>query len=174
MVGRLIPRKNIDLLFEALPKVEAKYPFMVRVIGDGPERTALEQMVGEWKLTSLVDFVGSVPYNKLIEYYSEADVLVHCSQAEGMPLVVLEAMACGLSIVATRVQGIEDLVESGENGYLFEPGDVDTLAQYLTLIINLKHQRLSMGQRSLQKVRLYDWSTIAQRYLDLYKKIIRA
>jgi len=174
VVSRLIPRKNVGLLIEALPRMSTESPFIVRIVGDGPERRSLEQLVVKRELLSIIRFVGSVPYEKLIDYYKAADVFVHCSEAEGMPLVVLEAMACGLPIVATRVQGIEDLVETGENGYLFEPGDVDTLAQYLSLIINMKHQRLSMGLRSLQKTRFFDWSSIAQRYLVLYKQIIRS
>jgi glycosyltransferase involved in cell wall biosynthesis len=88
-----------------------------------------------------------------------------------MPLVVLEAMACGLPIVGSRVQGVEDLVEPDKNGYLFAPGEVDALARYLTQIIEMKQQRLIMGQRSLERVRDYDWAHIAQRYLDLYEVI---
>jgi glycosyltransferase involved in cell wall biosynthesis len=174
MIGRLIPRKNINLLFEALPKVQAKYSFRVQIVGDGPERKALEQKVEKGKLAFLVDFVGSVPYGKLIDYYNEADVFVHCSEAEGMPLVVLEAMACGLPIVGTKVQGIEDLIEHGQNGYLFEPGDTDILAKYLSHIIDMKDLRASMGKQSLHMVQSYDWSHIAQRYLDLYQNILRA
>jgi glycosyltransferase involved in cell wall biosynthesis len=172
MIARLIPRKNINLLFEALPKVQTEHSFKVQIIGDGPERRALEQKVEELKLASLVDFVGYVPYEKLIDYYNEADVFIHCSKAEGMPLVVLEAMACGLPIVGTKVQGIEDLIEHGQNGYLFEPGDADTLAKDLIHIINTKHLRMSMGKQSLQIVQRYDWSHIAQRYLDLYENIL--
>ena len=174
VVSRLIPRKRIDLLIDALVKLKTRHPFIVRIVGDGPERRALEQRVIKHELSSKIRFIGAVSYAKLIKYYNEADVFVHCAEAEGMPLVVLEAMACGLPIVATRVQGIEDLVEPGENGYLYDPGDVDTLARYLTDIIDFKNQRLSMGQQSSQKVRSYDWSAIAQQYLDLYQQIIRA
>lgn len=173
VVSRLIRRKRVDILIEALFRMRTRYPVRVKIVGDGPERRSLESLAVKHNLLSIIQFTGSVSYEKLVEFYREADVFVHCSEAEGMPLVVLEAMACGLPIVATKVQGVENLVETGKNGYLFEQGNVDALVRYLTKIINKKNQRLSMGHQSVQMAQSYDWSAIAQRYLDLYQQIIQ-
>ena len=89
-----------------------------------------------------------------------------------MPLVVLEAMATGLPIVASKVQGAEDLVRMGVNGYLFPPGDVDALAKSLIWLINGPEDRFRMGESSINLVQKYDWKYIAQSYLAIYKQIL--
>jgi len=104
--------------------------------------------------------------------YRDADLFVLCSFAEGMPLVVLEAMGSGLPILASRVQGIEELVEPGVNGRVFEPGDVDTLAAGLVEMINNGHARAKMGEASVARAQPYDWKHIAAAYLDIYQQIV--
>ena len=90
-----------------------------------------------------------------------------------MPLVVLEAMGTGLPIVASRVQGITDLVAVGTNGELFDPGDVNQLAKHLVRLIDDGEQRVKMGQKSAELAQGYDWKNIAQSYLELYEKVVR-
>lgn len=172
MISRLIPRKGVHLLLQAIPKIVSNTPFVVDIVGDGPEQPKLEQMARELGITEQVSFVGTVAYEELEQWYQRADVFVLCSYAEGMPLVVLEAMACGLPVVATRVQGIESLVQPGRNGYLFPPGNVDALAEALTKVLNAGPIRQSMGEHSVRLVQPYDWSHIAQQYLGLYGGIV--
>jgi glycosyltransferase involved in cell wall biosynthesis len=86
-----------------------------------------------------------------------------------MPLVVLEAMGSGLPIVATRVQGMEDLVEEGVNGYLFAPDDHLSLSRYLAAVMNDDVARLRMGRESTRIIQKYDWSNITQQYLRIYE-----
>ena len=89
-----------------------------------------------------------------------------------MPLVVLEAMGAGLPIVASRVQGIEDLVTYGENGYLVSTGNTEEIAEKIVALINKPHERLHMGRVSYQKVQPYDWKNIAESYLEIYQRSI--
>ena len=113
-----------------------------------------------------------MPYSELPQKYRDADVFILPSLAEGMPLVVLEAMGTGLPIVASRVQGIDELVVEDINGALFDAGDVDGLAHSLVKLINAGEGRLEMGKASVERVKPYDWKHIADAYLALYAEIL--
>ena len=173
-IGRLIPRKGFHLLIQALPQViaEARVDFEIEIVGDGPHRDTLMAMAKDLKVNQIVRFSGSVSYSELPQKYREADVFVLCSLAEGMPLVVLEAMGTGLPIVASRVQGIEDLVRVGVNGALFPPNDVNGLAKSLAGFINDGAARIRMGKSSIDLVQKYDWKNIANAYLAIYERIL--
>ncbi len=174
-VGRLIPRKGFQFLIRALPEVmqHASCEFKIELVGDGPYRAELVKLADELGVRHKIHFAGSVPYSDLPQKYHEADIFTLCSSAEGMPLVVLEAMGSGLPVAASRVQGIEDLVEVGVNGTLFPPGDVDELAQGLISLINDGNSRIKMGKASIARVQKYDWKNIAQSYLEIYQRILR-
>ena len=175
-VGRLIPRKGFQFLIRALPQViqHATCDFEIELVGDGPYRTELVQLADTLGVSHKIQFTGSVPYAALPQKYSQADIFTLCSSAEGMPLVVLEAMGSGLPIVASRVQGIEDLVDVEENGVLFTPGDVDGLAHGLISLINDSKRRVQMGKTSVARVQQYDWKNIAQSYLEIYQRVLES
>ncbi|MBI1928657.1 glycosyltransferase family 4 protein [Candidatus Poribacteria bacterium] len=174
-IGRLIPRKGFQFLIRALPQViqGATSDFEIELVGDGPHRLELVKLADELGVSHKIHFAGSVPYSDLPQKYCEADIFTLCSLAEGMPLVVLEAMGSGLPILASRVQGIEDLVEVGTNGELFAPGDVDALAKGLISLINDGERRVEMGIASIARVQKYDWKHIAQAYLEIYHSVKR-
>ena len=142
-------------------------------MGDGPYRTQLQKLANQLEVNAYVQFSGSVNYTDLPAKYWHADIFTLCSSAEGMPLVVLEAMGASLPIIASRVQGIEDLVTIGENGYLVATGDVEEIAEKIIHLINQPHQRLQMGEASHEKVQPYDWKNIAESYLKIYHRCIR-
>jgi len=173
-IGRLIPRKGFQSLIQALPQLiaHATADFEIELVGDGPLRETLVALAEELQVSHKIRFTGSVSYSELPQKYREADIFALCSLAEGMPLVVLEAMATGLPIVASKVQGAEDLVRMGVNGYLFPPGDVDALAKSLIWLINGPEDRFRMGESSINLVQKYDWKYIAQSYLAIYKQIL--
>jgi len=170
-IGRLIPRKGFDCLIRSLPELMkiARKDFCVEIVGDGPLRAELTRLTEQLHVADKVVFAGTVPYEQLAGKYRQADVFVLSSLAEGMPLVVLEAMASGLPIIASGVQGIEDLVEEGVNGHLFPPADHRALNQYLAAVINDDAIRLQMGRESARIVRKYDWANIAEQYLRIYE-----
>ena len=121
-IGRLIPRKGFQFLIRALPQIieNAAHNFEIEVVGDGPYQAELLKLSEDLGVASYINFTGSVPYSELPQKYRDADVFILPSLAEGMPLVVLEAMGTGLPIVASRVQGIEELVVEDLNGALFD------------------------------------------------------
>lgn len=173
-IGRLIPRKGFQFLIQALPQILEKvhYNFEIEIVGDGPYQEELEKLAIDLKVTSYLRFSGSVPYTDLPQKYREADIFILPSLAEGMPLVVLEAMGTGLPIIASRVQGIEELVTEDFNGALFNPGDVEGLADCMIKLINAGERRAEMGNASTEKVKPYDWKNIAKAYLTLYEDIL--
>ena len=173
-IGRLIPRKGFQFLIRALPQIveNAAYNFEIEVVGDGPYQGELLKLSEDLGVASHIRFTGSVPYSELPQKYRDADVFILPSLAEGMPLVVLEAMGTGLPIVASRVQGIDELVVDDVNGALFEAGDVDGLAHSLVKLINAGEGRVEMGKTSVERVKPYDWKHIADAYLALYAEIL--
>ena len=173
-IGRLIPRKGFQFLIRALPQIieNATHPFDIEIVGDGPYQSELIRLSEDLGVAAQIRFAGSVPYSELPQKYREADVFILPSLAEGMPLVVLEAMGTGLPIVASRVQGIDELVVEDVNGALFEAGDVDGLARALVKLINAGARRIEMGKASVERVKPYDWKQIAEAYLTLYDDIL--
>lgn len=107
-VGRLVPGKGHALVVQALQQIPDAE---LVIVGDGPERSAIEEAVKAGGLSGRVRFTGALPHAKLVEYYRAADVMVLASASEGMPNVVLEALACGTPVVATAVGGIPEILD---------------------------------------------------------------
>ncbi len=129
-VGRLVPEKGPHVLVEAaslLPEGSVE----VRVVGDGPLREALQQDVDARGLGTAVTLVGPLGQEDLPAQYAWADVFALPSFAEGLPVVIMEAMAAGCVVVTTQIAGIPELVETGVTGVLVAPGRADALAEAL-------------------------------------------
>lgn len=173
-IGRLIPRKGLQYVIRALPRVRelTDVPFEVEVVGTGAMREALDGLAERMSVSHLLRYVGTVPYDKLHESYQGADIFVLTSMSEGMPAVVLEAMACGLPVIATDVSGNEELVRRGENGFLVPVEDTEALAQALVKLIRDKDLRERMGMRSRQLVQPHEWRDIVKRYEMILKEVV--
>ena len=171
-IGRLIPRKGFQYLIEALPEVikNSKREFEVEIIGSGPYYGHLKELVRKHKIENKVKFLGLVEYENLIKYYQQADILINASYGEGMPLVVLEAMATGLPIIATNVAGNEELVK--DNGIIVRARNPKELAGALIKVLNNDGLRKNMGKNSLKIIKDYSWSRITEKYIELYKRAI--
>lgn len=131
-VGRLTPEKGGPLLLEAFAQVFAAHPdARLTVVGDGPQRAALEARARVLGLVEAVTFAGFCNQAQVAACLSKSDMLVLPSFAEGVPVVLMEAMAAGLPTIASRVAGVPELVREGETGFVVPPGDLDTLANRL-------------------------------------------
>ncbi len=172
-VGRLSVQKDLPTLIAAMSQVVQQTPDVeLHIVGDGPERERLEQQVNQHHLTSHVTFRGWVGKEDIVECYQHADVFVLPSRYEGMPNVVLEAMACGLPIVATNIAGSNELVEEGVNGFLIPVSDSDALSARLTALVRNETLRQRMGAASLRSARARDWTSVAQQYLELAQNLL--
>ncbi|WP_029733489.1 glycosyltransferase family 4 protein [Deferrisoma camini] len=120
-VCNLVPGKGVDVVIRAVAGLEPEAELWVA--GDGPERPHLEALARGLGLEARVRFLGRVPHEEMPRLYAEASLFCLASRAEGCPNVVLEALASGVPVVATRVGGIPEWVEEGRTGFLVEPGD---------------------------------------------------
>lgn len=171
-IGRLIPRKGFQRVVQALPRVRAlaKRPFEVEVVGSGAARADLDAVAEKLGVSDVIRYVGTIPYGQLERAYQYADIFVLTSLSEGMPSVILEAMSCGLPVVASDVGGNNELVSEGVNGYLVRGDDVDKLARDIARLINDESLRRNMGGRGRELAQPYDWRNIMRQYITLYEK----
>ena len=128
-IGRLAAVKGVRLLLEAVATLRARHPGLtLTLVGDGPDRSGLEARAQALGLGDAVTFTGYLGEAGVAEVLARSDMLVLPSFAEGVPVVLMEAMASGLPVVATRVGGVAELVEDGVSGLLVPPGDAGVLA----------------------------------------------
>ena len=166
-VGRLEYPKNHVILIDAFAKVVEKIPnAQLYILGDGSLRKQIKERIKHWKLQDHVILKGKV--NDVENYLACSDVFVMCSDYEGLPLSILEAMAAGLPIVSTDVGGIKDIVT--DNGILTHKGNVEELANALIQLGINPVLRKQYAMNSFANVAPFDTSLIANKYIDLYKK----
>lgn len=170
-IGRLIPRKGLQRVIQVLPQVRTlvSRPFEVEVVGTGTYQNALDEQARNLGVSELIRYAGIVPYDQLEKSYQNADIFVLTSLSEGMPAVILEAMGCGLPIIASDVGGNNELVHEGENGYLISGDDADLLAKRLVALIEDADLRKRMGSKSRELSEGYDWEKIMGMYDELYR-----
>lgn len=135
-VGRLSPEKGHAGLLEAFASLSKSYEIELHLIGDGPTRALLEKLAGELGISSRVRFLGAMAEAATLAEIAKADLLVLPSFLEGLPLVLMEAMALGIPVVAPRVAGIPELVEDGRNGLLFTPSNWGELAEQISRLLS--------------------------------------
>jgi glycosyltransferase involved in cell wall biosynthesis len=164
-VGRLTPEKGHALLLEALEiLLREQVDFHCTLVGGGPEHDRLIETARSRGLIERVHFAGSVGQDDIQEYFDRADVFVLPSFAEGLPVVLMEAMAKSLAVVSTHVMGIPELVEHGVNGILVPPGCPESLADALAALAADPDRRSSMGERGREKiVREFDFVRTGQQ-----------
>jgi glycosyltransferase involved in cell wall biosynthesis len=165
-VGRVVFQKGLDVLLAALAQLAPGNDWHLEIIGDGDPRPALEAEAARLGLAGRITFAGWQRRAEIAERYRAADVFVFPSRDEGMPNVVLEAMASGLPIVATAIAGNEELVRDGENGFLIRPDDAAALAAALGRILADNARREAMGRASRARIEAeYTWPRAAASYL---------
>lgn len=175
-IGRLAPEKRVDLLLRAFRHVYAVHPdWRLLIGGDGPLRPSLESLSKELGLGGAVSFLGLIPHEQVGRVMDEADVFVLPSQREGFPVVLVEAMAKGLAVVATDAGSVGDVVKDGQTGLLLPFGcDEQRLANAIAWLINHERVRQELGQQASELVRReYTWHRIAQRTLGVYRKALK-
>jgi colanic acid/amylovoran biosynthesis glycosyltransferase len=166
-VGRLAPVKGQALLIDAVAELHADgVPVRCRIVGDGPERAALERRIAARGVGEIVELTGAVGQDRIRELYDGANVFALPSFREGLPFVLIEALAMELDVVATRIMGIPELIADGQSGLLVTPGRSDELADAL--------RQLSTGEGSLGRAgravveRDYAISRLASAMAELF------
>jgi glycosyltransferase involved in cell wall biosynthesis len=171
-VGRFHVQKNLPLLVEQFARSLEKAPdARLELVGDGPERSRVEARIAALGIGDRVALRGWLPRETLREAYREAGCLVNPSSGEGLPNVVLEAMACATPVVASRVAGNDTLVRDGQNGYLFDLVAPNGLGDAMARLALDTALRNDMGRRGREMALAdYSWDSVAQRYAALFTR----
>lgn len=166
-VGRLVPIKNVSMLVRAMGHVAAaRHDVDLVLVGDGPERRALEDESEHLGLTGHIHFVGNASGERLRACYTAADLFVLSSRYDNFPNVVLEAMAMELPVVATRVGGVTAQVEHGVTGYLVAPDDDRDMARHILVLAAAPEGRKAFGRTGAAIVHArHDWRKTAEKFI---------
>jgi glycosyltransferase involved in cell wall biosynthesis len=166
-IGRIVPIKNLQLLLDALVELKKeKYQIDTKIVGDGPLRAEAEQFVQKENLQNIT-FLG---YRQDIpELLSQSDILILTSQNEGFGRVLVEAMASGLAIIATRVGGVPDIIKNGINGFLIEPSNQNQLAVSILVLIKNSKMRQKMGTVNRKNAEFYSLNNYINRVMEIYR-----
>ncbi|GLJ80608.1 glycosyltransferase [Microbacterium imperiale] len=169
-VGRLTTEKHVEVTLQAVAKLAPELDVHFDIVGGGDQRRNLEQTAQQLGITDRVTFYGRTDEAQLRAAYTRADVFAIASIAELQSIATMEAMASGLPVVAADAVALPHLVQSGVNGYLFEPGNVDDLADKLRRVLTASPEEyLRMQQASLDGVEIHD----IERTLDTFEKLYR-
>lgn len=171
-VGRLVPAKGQHVLIAAIDRlVKRGRRIHLQLVGDGPDRAALECEVNCRELAEHVSFAGSVNQDRIGQFYREADAFALASFAEGIPVVLMEAMAMEIPCVATMITGIPELIRDGIDGLLVIPADDHALAVALERLIDDEALRNRLGEAGRRRVsEKYD----LDKNIDQLTRVFRA
>jgi N-acetyl-alpha-D-glucosaminyl L-malate synthase BshA len=165
------PVKRVPDVIEIFVRVRHEIPAKLLLIGDGPDRARADWLVKEKKLTKDVIFLGK--QNQVQDLLNCGDVILLPSQLESFGLAALEAMACGVPAVCSRVGGLPEVIRDGVEGYLVEVGDVDAMAARVLQILTEPGRREQMGRAARQRASDKFCSTrIIPLYEQLYRRVI--
>jgi colanic acid/amylovoran biosynthesis glycosyltransferase len=169
-VGRLTPAKGQHILLDALALlVAAGRRLRLTFVGDGPDRGSLEAQTQRLGLADAVEFAGAVNQDRILDYYARADAFVLPSFAEGLPVVLMEAMAMEVPCVTTHITGVPELIQNGLNGRLTAPSDVEGLAGSIEYLLDHPEQARTMAQSGRAKVLAdYNLSDSAERLAEVF------
>ena len=169
-IGRLVPGKGADVLLDAVAHMTV--PAEIVIVGDGPERGALERKAAKGLAAGRINFTGFMPHDRVPAVLDNADVLVLPSRYEELGSILIEAIQVGAPIVATRIGGIPDLIDDGRSGLLVPPGDPRALACALDRVLAEAGLALRLRASASRGVGLREWSTVAEQVLDVYGAVL--
>lgn len=177
-VGRLVEKKGVRYLIEALTKLDSSLYNKLLIVGDGPLRHDLEKRVKELDLENKTSFLGNIPYDQLLKLYYKNMFIVVPSIAtkggdvEGFPTVYLDAMASGCPIITTRIEGIETMIKNNQNGIVVEQKDPPALRKAMRRLISNDKLRNALAKSALDEVReKYSFDIVSKQYFQLIEKM---
>jgi len=185
-IARLEKVKGIEYLIEAMEILNSKFKIQPQpisnglgqnsklfIIGDGSERKKLENLVENLNLQEKVKFFGQILNEKIPEFLASANCFVLPSVSEGFGIVILEAMAAGVPVIATNVGGIPDIIENGKNGILVEPKNPEAIVKAIIKIFSDSQFAQKLVQNANANLTRYDWDNIAQKINLIYQELLK-
>ncbi|MDD2287195.1 MAG: glycosyltransferase family 4 protein [Paludibacter sp.] len=178
-VGRLVEVKGCKYLIQAMNLITRSFDDVILlIVGNGPLENELRSLVKEYQLDNYIRFEGFVNPEQIHEYYSIADLLVFPSIVdssgfdEGLPVVLLEALAFGKPIVSTKVKGALEVIKDGQNGVFVEEKSPEQIAEKIKELLYAEHLRENLAKQARISAMKYDWKVIAQQYVDIYEGLM--
>jgi glycosyltransferase involved in cell wall biosynthesis len=174
-VRRLVYKNGLDTLIESIPLITQNYPEVMFVVaGKGPSRKVIEDHIKELGIESNIKLTGFVSDEELPTYYNSADYFILPSASgEGLPLVLFEAMACGLPVIATTVGGTPEIIDHMKNGVLVPPRNPEKMAKALIRLLTAEHLGKVIGQQARRDVTCrFSWEENVKKLDDIYKKFL--
>lgn len=174
-VGRLDKRKGIDFLVKTIPLIKKEIPeIKLFIVGKGKLRKPLEKFIHFHHLESNIQFLGFIPDRELPQWYNKAEITVIPSVFEGFGITAIESMACGTPVIATKVDGLKDVIDDGKTGFLIAPSNKEELSN--TIIRILKNEKLRDKIIKNGKKEILDrfkWNKIIGEILGIYQTVIK-
>ncbi|MFC1554046.1 N-acetyl-alpha-D-glucosaminyl L-malate synthase BshA [candidate division KSB1 bacterium] len=172
-ISNFRPVKNIEIIIEVFAGILKRFKAKLLMIGDGPERGKAEKLCRELGICEHTVFLGKQA--QIQDYLSISDLFISASETESFGLSVLEAMSCGIPVIAPRVGGIPEVVISGENGYLIEDHDIDVFINAASEILGDKNLHKNFSDSCIERVRSqFSFDQIVSEYEQFYKKILES
>lgn len=172
-VCRLVKRKCLHHLIQAVSKLKNE-KIKILLIGEGIEKQNLIQLAKQLNISYQVIFLGYVSEEVKFQYLSISDLFMLASAHEGFGIVYLEAMYCGLPVIASDNGGQTDFLTDGENGFLVPVGDIEKLAQRITELINDKELKQRMSCTNRKKIQEFFISKVILRYEEFFEEVIKS
>lgn len=180
-VGRLVPKKGLNYLLDALPAVLQRRPAVkLKIAGFGPEETALKRRASQLGIEDRVEFIGAIPQSELPELYRHAALVVApfvrdlSGDQEGLPVALMEAVGCGCPVIAGNVAGLGDLLGEMSQSICVNPADAGALAAAIVAALEnperVRTQALTLRARVVERI---DWDVIADSYAGLLHNCLK-
>jgi len=172
-VGRLSVTKQVSVLINAVEILhKAGHKVSFTIVGGGPLEQQLKQIVSEKALTDIICMTGRINPKQMPEIYRRHDLLISATAQEGLSNAMLEAMASGLPIVTTRCEGLDELIAG--NAIIIEKPDPQLIASAITQLMQNSRTYESMSAASRKQAELFSWSSVAEKYLQCYDKLLKS
>jgi glycosyltransferase involved in cell wall biosynthesis len=172
-VGRLVKHKNVDSVIRAVKNLVQKHPdIKLTIVGDGPERKILENLTEDLGLQNNVKFLGRTSRFEVIRLLSESDIFILNSVYEGLPHVVLEANACRVAVIATNIEGTNEVVCDGVTGFLVTPGNIPELADRIANLIVNNELREKFIENAYENVQNFTWDKSLEQLIQTMDGVI--
>ena len=174
--SRLVYKNGIDVLIGAIAEAKKEIPdISCHIIGDGEERTQLENLSRKLGVANQVKFFGNIPYGDLPRYFENADIFARPSRSEGLGISFLDALAAGVPIIGTAVGGIPDIIQDGETGLFVGVEDHKDLAEKIKLLLRDASLRKKIGANGMKLVEeKFTWDRIGKKYTACLLGLLQA
>jgi glycosyltransferase involved in cell wall biosynthesis len=168
MVHRLSPVRKTDMyvpyIFEA--EILKEHNAHLVIIGDGPEMPLLKKQISDSIAKDRIHLLGSKPNNEITLYYTAADIFINPSYTEGFPRVVIEAMACGLPIIATDAGGTRDLFGNLQKNYVVDKDNIEEFREKLSILISNENILKELSMENLEEIKRFSTDAVSDMYIE--------